>query len=77
MRGRMQLNILLDAHIAQAVEHFLGKEEVAGSSPAVGTIYRLTRNQGGFRWGRTDLNEATWYMSMLARLDTLIMVKRP
>ena len=26
------------AHIAQAVEHFLGKEEVAGSSPAVGTI---------------------------------------
>ena len=29
--------IVLDAHIAQAVEHFLGKEEVAGSSPAVGT----------------------------------------
>ena len=26
------------AHIAQAVEHFLGKEEVTGSSPVVGTI---------------------------------------
>ena len=24
------------AHIAQAVEHFLGKEEVTGSSPVVG-----------------------------------------
>ncbi len=29
---------ILAAHIAQAVEHFLGKEEVAGSSPVVGTI---------------------------------------
>ena len=29
---------VLDAHIAQAVEHFLGKEEVAGSIPVVGTI---------------------------------------
>jgi hypothetical protein len=28
------------AHIAQAVEHFLGKEEVAGSIPAVGTNSR-------------------------------------
>ena len=26
------------AHIAQAVEHFLGKEEVIGSSPIVGSI---------------------------------------
>ena len=26
------------AHIAQSVEHFLGKEEVTGSIPVVGTI---------------------------------------
>ena len=26
------------AHIAQSVEHFLGKEEVIGSIPIVGTI---------------------------------------
>ena len=25
------------AHIAQTVEHFLGKEEVTGSSPVVGS----------------------------------------
>ncbi len=25
------------AHIAQAVEHFLGKEEVTGSNPVVGS----------------------------------------
>ena len=25
------------AHIAQAVEHFLGKEEVTGSSPVMGS----------------------------------------
>ena len=25
------------AHVAQAVEHFLGKEEVTGSSPVVGS----------------------------------------
>jgi hypothetical protein len=28
------------AHIAQSVEHFLGKEEVAGSIPVVSTILR-------------------------------------
>ena len=27
------------AHIAQQVEHFLGKEEVTGSSPVVGSSY--------------------------------------
>ena len=27
------------AHIAQSVEHFLGKEEVIGSIPIVSTIY--------------------------------------
>ena len=26
------------AHVAQSVEHFLGKEEVAGSIPAVGSL---------------------------------------
>ena len=29
-----------DAHVAQSVEHFLGKEEVAGSIPAVGLLCR-------------------------------------
>ena len=29
-----------DAHIAQSVEHFLGKEEVIGSNPIVSTIFR-------------------------------------
>jgi hypothetical protein len=28
------------AHIAQLVEHFLGKEEVSGSSPDMGSIFR-------------------------------------
>ena len=28
---------LTSAHIAQSVEHFLGKEEVTGSSPVVGS----------------------------------------
>ena len=27
-----------NAHVAQAVEHFLGKEEVIGSSPIVGSF---------------------------------------
>ncbi len=30
---------LIDAHVAQSVEHFLGKEEVSGSSPDVGSIH--------------------------------------
>jgi hypothetical protein len=28
-----------DAHIAQEVEHFLGKEEVTGSTPVVGSRF--------------------------------------
>ena len=28
----------VDAHVAQSVEHFLGKEVVAGSIPAVGFV---------------------------------------
>ena len=34
-----------DAHIAQSVEHFLGKEEVIGSIPIVSTI-RRARSKG-------------------------------
>ena len=29
-----------NAHIAQSAEHFLGKEEVTGSNPVVGSIVR-------------------------------------
>ncbi len=31
--------ILFNAHVAQAVEHLLGKEEVTGSSPVVGSKF--------------------------------------
>ena len=30
------------AHIAQSVEHFLGKEEVTGSNPVVGSMFGKT-----------------------------------
>ncbi len=30
------------AHVAQSVEHILGKDEVSGSSPLVGSIRRMT-----------------------------------
>ena len=30
-----------DAYVAQEVEHLLGKEEVTGSSPVVGSIFKL------------------------------------
>ena len=33
-----RVKALQHAHIAQSVEHFLGKEEVTGSSPVVGSI---------------------------------------
>ena len=36
-----------DAHIAQMVEHFLGKEEVIGSNPIVSTICRADRHVRG------------------------------
>ena len=29
------------AHIAQSVEHFLGKEEVTGSNPVMSSIFRI------------------------------------
>ncbi len=37
-RFPLQNSGYLCAHIAQEVEHFLGKEEVSGSSPDVGSI---------------------------------------
>ncbi len=30
------------AHVAQSAEHILGKDEVSGSSPLVGSIRRMT-----------------------------------
>ena len=29
--------VMISAHIAQSVEHFLGKEEVTGSNPVMGS----------------------------------------
>jgi hypothetical protein len=37
-RGRLSVLFPGDAHIAQSVEHFLGKEEVTGSNPVVGSM---------------------------------------
>ena len=31
----------ITAHIAQSVEHFLGKEEVTGSSPVMSSIFSI------------------------------------
>jgi hypothetical protein len=36
--ARMMTVSQLPAHIAQSVEHFLGKEEVTGSIPVVGSM---------------------------------------
>ena len=33
--------VLFCAHVAQSVEHFLGKEEVAGSIPVMSTIFQV------------------------------------
>ena len=33
------LHLFFPAHIAQSVEHFLGKEEVTGSNPVVGSSF--------------------------------------
>jgi hypothetical protein len=35
------------AHVAQSVEHFLGKEEVTGSSPVVGSSGPIVRQEKG------------------------------
>ena len=36
---RFRLSGASEAHVAQAVEHFLGKEEVTGSNPVVGSKF--------------------------------------
>jgi hypothetical protein len=36
--SRFPLHCKGEAHVAQSVEHFLGKEEVTGSIPVVGSI---------------------------------------
>ncbi len=42
-----------DAHVAQSVEHFLGKEEVTGSNPVVGFQRQgFGATVGEFRGGR-------------------------
>ena len=35
------------AHVAQSVEHFLGKEEVTGSNPVMGSILLVSAAVGG------------------------------
>ncbi len=37
MTVKTVLPSFMSAHIAQSVEHFLGKEEVTGSNPVVGS----------------------------------------
>jgi hypothetical protein len=46
-RGTPARSALL-AHIAQQVEHFLGKEEVIGSNPIVSTIHLATDPKSGW-----------------------------
>ena len=38
--------MLCRAHIAQQVEHILGKDEVTGSSPVVGSISQIDVTRG-------------------------------
>ena len=38
------------AHIAQTVEHFLGKEEVTGSSPVVGSMVKIGEEKVKSAW---------------------------
>ncbi len=45
------------AHIAQSAEHFLGKEEVTGSIPVMGS----RSSQQGYIVGRTHLRGAFAY----------------
>jgi hypothetical protein len=50
MRARFIRKLSDVAHIAQSVEHFLGKEEVIGSNPIVSTICRALSAVHG--WNR-------------------------
>ncbi len=42
-RFPLQLFLCYNAHIAQQVEHVLGKDEVIGSSPIVGSSFFLKK----------------------------------
>ena len=42
------------AHIAQSVEHFLGKEEVTGSNPVMSSILRNLLVHDNGEYGRSD-----------------------
>ncbi len=43
--GRTSSNVwAAHAHVAQAVEHFLGKEKVPGSNPGVGSVGTFAQN---------------------------------
>jgi elongation factor Tu len=46
--SRFPLQFFQQAHIAQEVEHFLGKEEVSGSSPDVGSIFQKVLQEKRF-----------------------------
>jgi hypothetical protein len=43
--------VCFPAHIAQSVEHFLGKEEVTGSNPVVGSTGSALLHQSGAEIG--------------------------
>ena len=43
---RILFPVSFPAHIAQSVEHFLGKEEVTGSTPVVGSMVEGPRRNG-------------------------------
>ena len=52
--SRFPLQVEAAAHVAQSVEHFLGKEEVPGSSPGVGSIQNIfNKNIGLFVEGQS------------------------
>ena len=54
------------AYIAQSVEHILGKDEVSGSSPDVGSIFNIdisffrSRNKNNKLTPNKDLEENKW-----------------
>jgi hypothetical protein len=54
----IQCSNLRNAHIAQSVEHFLGKEEVIGSNPIVSTKVRECSGVSGCmnKRGRANLH---------------------
>ena len=49
-RELLSLDQLKLAHIAQSVEHFLGKEEVTGSNPVMSSSVMVSRS-GALRGG--------------------------